>query len=111
MNDVAGTINDQQIIAAARAELSAGRSVALASLLATAGSMPRHEGARMLALADGSFIGTVGGGNIEFIAQAREGELLAAAAADRPAPASLEWMTHAKNDMACGGDALLAVRL
>lgn len=111
MNDVAGTINDQQIISAARAELAAGRPVALASLLATAGSMPRHEGARMLALSDGSFIGTVGGGNIEFIAQAREGELLAAAAAGQPAPASLEWMTHAKNDMACGGDALLAVRL
>ena len=79
MNDVAGTINDLQIISAARAELAAGRPVALASLLATAGSMPRHEGARMLALSDGSFIGTVGGGNIEFIAQAREGELLAAA--------------------------------
>ena len=63
------------------------------------------------ALADGSFIGTVGGGNIEFIAQAREGELLAAAADGKAAPASLEWMTHAKNDMACGGDALLAVRL
>lgn len=118
MNDVAGTINDPQLIAAARAELAAGRPVALASLLATRGSMPRHAGARMLALADGSFVGTVGGGNIEFIAQARAGELLAAAAAGASdsgtpahAPASLEWMTHEKNAMACGGDALLAVRL
>lgn len=111
MNDVAGTINDPQLIAAARAELAAGRPVALASLLATAGSMPRHEGARMLALADGSYIGTVGGGNIEFIAQGRQRALLAAAGAQEAAPASLEWMTHEKNAMACGGDALLAVRL
>ena len=127
MNDVAGTINDPQIVAAARSELAAGRPVALASLLSTQGSMPRHEGARMLALSDGSYLGTVGGGNIEFIAQKRCGELLTAsvapvataaavapvapAAAVAPAPASLEWMTHEKNAMACGGDALLAVRL
>ena len=111
MNDVAGTINDPQIVSAARAELAAGRPVALASLLATAGAMPRHEGARMLALADGSYIGTVGGGNIEFIAQGRQQALLRAAAAAEGAPASLEWMTHEKNAMACGGDALLAVRL
>jgi xanthine dehydrogenase accessory factor len=111
VNDVAGTINDPKIIAAARAELAAGRPVALASLLATKGSMPRHEGARMLALSNGSFMGTVGGGNIEFIAQRRAAELLAASAAGEPVPASLEWMTHEKNAMACGGDALLAVRL
>ena len=111
MNDAAGTINDPKIISVARAEVAAGRPVVLASLLATKGSMPRHEGARMLALSDGSFLGTVGGGNIEFIAQRRAGKLLAAAAIGEPAPTSLEWMTHEKNAMACGGDALLAVRL
>ena len=110
MNDVAGTINDPQIVAAARSEIAAGRPVALASLLSTQGSMPRHEGARMLALADGSYLGTVGGGNIEFIAQRRCSESLAAEASGNPAPASIEWMTHEKNAMACGGDALLAVR-
>ncbi len=111
MNDVAGTINDPQLIDVARREIAAGRAVALASLLCTRGSMPRHEGARMLALADGSYLGTVGGGNIEFIAQRRTRELLAAASAGEKTPASLEWMTHEKNAMACGGDALLAVRL
>ena len=111
MNDVAGTISDPKIIRTATAELAAGRPCALASLLATSGSMPRHEGARMLLLSDGTFVGTVGGGNIEFIAQGRERDLIDAARGGRPAPASLEWMTHAKNAMACGGDALLAVRL
>lgn len=111
MNDVAGTINDPRIVDAAAASLAEGRPCALASLLATSGSMPRHAGARMLLLDDGTFIGTVGGGNIEFIAQQRERDLIAAAQAGEPAPASLEWMTHEKNAMACGGDALLAVRL
>ena len=111
MNDVAGTISDPKIISAMAAELEAGRPVALASLLATKGSMPRHEGARMIALADGTYVGTVGGGNIELIAQRRSQDLLAAAAAGQPAPSFLEWMTHEKNAMACGGDALLAVRL
>ena len=111
MNDVAGTMSDATILLAAATELAAGRPVALASLLSTRGSMPRHEGARMLALLDGTFRGTVGGGNIELIAQKRAAGLLAAAAAGEHAPASLEWMTHEKNAMACGGDALLAVRL
>ena len=118
MNDVAGTISDQRLLQALTAELHAGRPAALASLLATRGSMPRHEGARMLGLADGTWVGTVGGGNIELIAQRRGTELLAAAssAGEKPASAvapvaSLEWMTHKKNAMACGGDALLAVRL
>lgn len=118
MNDVAGTISDQRLLAALTAELHAGRPAALASLLATRGSMPRHEGARMLGLADGTWVGTVGGGNIELIAQRRSTEFLAAAssAGEKPAPAtapaaSLEWMTHKKNAMACGGDALLAMRL
>lgn len=116
MNDVAGTISDQRLLQALTAELEGGRPAALASLLATRGSMPRHEGARMLGLADGTWVGTVGGGNIELIAQRRSAELLSAASCacekDAPAPAaSLEWMTHKKNAMACGGDALLAVRL
>ena len=115
MHDVAGTICDRAIVRRALDELRAGRPVALVSLLATRGSMPRAAGARMLATADGGWLGTVGGGNIELIAQRRCRELLSAASSaadkDREAAASLEWMTHEKNAMACGGDALLAVRL
>lgn len=115
MHDVAGTICDRAIVRRALDELRAGRPVVLASLLATRGSMPRAAGARMLATADGGWLGTVGGGNIELIAQRRCRELLSAASSaaekDREVAASLEWMTHEKNAMACGGDALLAVRL
>ena len=118
------TFSDQGFVSALRDELAAGRRVALASLLATRGSMPRHEGARLAVLEDGRVLGTVGGGNVERVAESRARALLAgekdvqlpdasAAEANRSphahAPA-LEWLTRDANDMACGGDALLAVR-
>lgn len=110
---MSGQLSDPGFVSALVSELEAGRPVALASLLATTGSMPRHEGARLAALADGSVLGTVGGGNVELMAiDAARRALAAAAPGDGGATAagSLEWLTHEKNDMACGGDALLAVR-
>lgn len=101
-----GAFSDPSFVAALAAELKQGRPVALASLLATRGSMPRHAGARLAVLAGGSLRGTVGGGNVERIAEARARALLAGAAEP-----SIEWLTHEENEMACGGDALLAVRL
>jgi len=38
---------------------------ALCTIISTRGSTPRHEGSKMLVYGDGSFIGTVGGGEIE----------------------------------------------
>ena len=116
------TFSDQGFVSALRDELAAGRRVALASLLATRGSMPRHEGARLAVLEDGCTLGTVGGGNVERVAESRARALLAgekdvqlpdasAAETDRsPNAPALEWLTRDANDMACGGDALLAVR-
>ena len=114
------TFSDQGFVSALRDELAAGRRVALASLLATRGSMPRHEGARLAVLEDGRMLGTVGGGNVERVAESRARALLAgekdvrlpdASAAETVRnPPALEWLTRDANDMACGGDALLAVR-
>ena len=98
------TLSDVALVDAVTAELAAGGTVGLASLLATRGSMPRHEGARLAVTADGRLLGTVGGGAMEQIAIER-----ARAARDGGA-ASLEWVTSSRSDMACGGDALLAVR-
>ncbi len=48
------------------AELAgAGIPFAVATVVRTAGSTPRGAGAKMLVLADGSVIGTVGGGALE----------------------------------------------
>ncbi len=101
---VNGSLSDGGFVSALAEELAAGRSVGLATLLATRGSMPRHEGARMAVLASGAQVGTVGGGAIERLATER------ADAARRSGAAGLEWVTSGASDMACGGDALLAVR-
>ena len=99
-----GSLSDLEFVGALVAELAAGRSVGLASLLATRGSMPRHAGARLAVTEDGRALGTVGGGAIELIATARAREALAGG------EPSIEWVTSGRSEMACGGDALLAVR-
>lgn len=42
-----------------------GEAVALATITSVQGSMPRHAGSKMLVRADGSIVGTVGGGAME----------------------------------------------
>ncbi len=42
-----------------------GKPVAVCTIIETNGSVPRHEGSKMLVYEDGSFIGTVGGGEVE----------------------------------------------
>ena len=100
---VNGSLSDEGFVSALVTELEAGRRVGLASLLATSGSMPRHEGARLAVLSNEALVGTVGGGAIEQLAIDR------ARAAQTDAAPSLEWY-HTGDAMACGGDALLAVR-
>ncbi len=114
MSDVSATSSDLELLRTIEVQLESGLPVALATILDTRGSMPRREGARMGLLADGRFIGTIGGGNIERIAQVRMGDMVAKAQSDASFDlgfSRLEWMTHEKNAMACGGDALLAIRL
>ena len=45
--------------------LDNGNAGALCTIINTKGSTPRHEGSKILVYEDGSFIGTVGGGEIE----------------------------------------------
>lgn len=104
MNDSTDTMRDRDFVARLLSEAQAGRAFAVASVLATRDSMPRGAGARLAVLADGSFIGTVGGGRIEQIAIERCHAVLAGAE-----PGSLVWETHRRTGMACGGDALLGV--
>lgn len=42
-----------------------GIPAALATVIRVTGSVPRHEGSKMLVYADGRFVGTVGGGTME----------------------------------------------
>jgi xanthine dehydrogenase accessory factor len=45
--------------------LEKGKTGAICTIIESSGSAPRHEGTKMLVYPDGSFIGTVGGGEIE----------------------------------------------
>ena len=86
-------------------ELEAGRPVAEAVVLSTAGSAARHAGARMLLLSDGSLLGTIGGGSPELQTQALCRDALAGA------PATRKEFKRGIVDIACGGSQLIGIRL
>lgn len=66
-------MGDIDLIRAALREADAGRKVALATVVATARSVPRHVGAAMVVYEDGTISGTIGGGEMEsrVVAEAR----------------------------------------
>lgn len=50
-----------------RERLQPGQSFVLVSVIDSAGSTPRSSGAKMAVFADGSYMGTIGGGNVEYL--------------------------------------------
>ncbi|WP_439574893.1 xanthine dehydrogenase accessory protein XdhC [Phreatobacter sp.] len=58
------------------AMIEAGVACVLVSVVATRGSVPREAGARMIVRPDGAFHGTIGGGALEWQAQAHAQALL-----------------------------------
>src|SRR5215208_4561517 len=86
------------VIAAAAREAQSERRAALATVISTAGSSPRHIAAKMLLTQDGAQLGTVGGGRIEL-------ESLAAARAVLAGGAATRVSKHLGHDLAmcCGG--------
>lgn len=105
MADLQGTLCDEHFVRRLLSELEAGRSFVLSTIFATKGSMPRHAGARMVHFEDGSFLGTIGGGSVELIAQERSKRFFTGEENNQ-----IEWMTREKTGMACGGDALVGIR-
>lgn len=53
-----------------------GQSVVLCTILASSGSSPRGAGARMAVFADGTTMGTVGGGQVEYLASKEAMEVM-----------------------------------
>ncbi len=79
-----------------------GRPVALATVVATRRSVPRHAGAKMLVFADGRQIGTVGGGELEWRVVAACEQALRTG---RPATIEVELIDPARGDAGvCGGE-------
>jgi xanthine dehydrogenase accessory factor len=80
-----------------------GRPVALATVVRARGAVPRHAASKMLVLADGQTVGTVGGGEVESLS------VEAAKAAIHDGQARLETFSLAGPDQdeavgVCGGE-------
>jgi xanthine dehydrogenase accessory factor len=89
------------------AEVAAGRACVLATVVSTARSVPRRAGSKMVVLADGRAVGSIGGGEMEarVLAEAR-----AALADRRPRLATFDLVDPATGDAGvCGGTATIYV--
>lgn len=84
----------REVYEALLAAQTTGEAVALATVIGVKGSVPRHVGSKMLIRADGSFVGTVGGGRME--ALVIEAGLAALADGQTRMP------TYALNDLQAG---------
>ena len=85
------------------AALERGENAVLCTILASSGSTPRGAGARMAVFADGSAVGTVGGGAVEFSAYTQALEVL------QSGRSAMQAYCLAPNEaadigMVCGGD-------
>lgn len=82
-------------------ELAAGRAAVLCGIVASRGSTPRGAGAKMLVLEDGRTLGTIGGGEVEYRAIQRAGELLAQ---KKSALETCVLSSEGPLGMVCGGE-------
>ncbi|HIC22030.1 MAG TPA: xanthine dehydrogenase [Planctomycetes bacterium] len=80
-----------------------GQKAALATIISTTGSTPGKEGAKMLVRADGSTVGTVGGGCTEADIWRISMEVMAAGTAMRKS-FRLTAATVAETGLLCGGE-------
>ena len=55
----------EQVFRAAHREIKAGHDMVVATVVKTSGSTPQKPGAKLLVRADGSGVGTLGGGCVE----------------------------------------------
>lgn len=75
-----------------------GEPFCLATVIAHAGSAPRKTGAKMLVRADGSTLGTIGGGRVE-----TETMLAARQVLGGGEPRTVEFVLNEEHGFACGG--------
>jgi len=75
-----------------------GEPFCLATVISHGGSSPRKAGAKMLIRADGSTIGTVGGGRVETDTLATARKVLGSGE-----PQTLQFVLNEENGFACGG--------
>lgn len=92
----------QQLFEAIRERISAGERAVLCSIIASSGSTPRGAGAKMAVFENGSTVGTIGGGAVEYRATDIARGFLRGESAGQH---QFDLSTHDKTDlgMVCGG--------
>jgi xanthine dehydrogenase accessory factor len=92
--------------------LTKGENVVLATIIANSGSTPRGAGARMALIKDGSFIGTIGGGALEYRVQQMALEALASLPHGESKSKAFCLSPNDKEDlgMICGGDVTVYIQ-
>ncbi len=96
----------QHILDSLIATLEQGQSAVIGAIVRSSGSAPRTSGARMLVRADGSLVGTLGGGSLEGGCLMRAKELLTVEAPDSYAELHFDLTnaSAAAEGMVCGGE-------
>ena len=87
-------------------QLEAGREAALATIIASSGSTPRGAGSRMLVREDGTTLGTVGGGAVEYRAICEAMEVMKEKTS-RSKAFTLTRSQVADIGMVCGGNVVV----
>lgn len=93
-----------ELLRRAAEELRAGRPLAESVVLSSAGSVARPAGARMVTLADGTSLGTVGGGAPEYKVQGLAADCIA------DGRARVVTLDRSSTGMVCGGSQLVGIR-
>ncbi len=94
-----GLLSEERVAALVLGELEAGRAVVVATVFATARSVPRRAGSKMIVFSDGRTVGSVGGGELE---QRVIRDSMRSFVANDPEAATIRTCTYELVDVASG---------
>jgi len=93
----------EQVFRAATDEITAGNDMVVATVVKTSGSTPQKAGAKLLVRADGSGIGTLGGGCVEGDIWFASSQLLSSGGVAEMRDYELNEDLAAEDGLVCGG--------
>lgn len=96
----------KELFEIAKSKMEQNMDFVLVTTIASSGSSPRGAGSRMLVLSDGTSFGTVGGGNVEYIATQQAKEVLSLKKSYSKGY-KLKKNEVADLGMICGGDVVI----
>lgn len=96
-------LSDADLFATLAVEQEAGHPVVLATVIRKTGSVPRETGAKMLFWANGTTLGSVGGGCVEAEVQSHARDILLRTREPRRMTVSLTEQAQGGTGDVCGG--------